>query len=128
MREAQHLEVFVEERDVARIEEFAAGRWLCAGLLAPLNPGNMGHSGGAYVLGLNTVRDVEYHVGVTNLEYRVPVAGLQESTSFPHSSNHQSQPGIEPGTLTSGSKGLDHSAASGALCFKGWDWYLRSST
>ena len=30
---AQHLEEFVEERDVARIEECAAGHWLCAGLL-----------------------------------------------------------------------------------------------
>ena len=40
----------------------------------------------------------EYHVGVTTLEYHVPVAGLQESATFPRSSNHQSQPGIEPGT------------------------------
>ena len=52
-------------------------------------------------LRLDTVSDVEYHVGVTNLEYRVPVAGLQESATFPHSSNHQSQPGIDPGTFTS---------------------------
>ena len=57
------------------------------------------HSGGvAAALGLNTVRDMEDHVGVTTLEYHVPVAGLQESATFPRSSNHQSQPGIEPGT------------------------------
>ena len=88
----------------------------------------MGHSGGAAALASDTVRDMEDHIGVTNLDYHVPVAGLQESATFPHSSNHQSQPGIDPGTLTSGSKGFDHSATSGALCFKGWDWYLRSST
>ena len=34
MMTAQHLEEFVEERDVVRIEEIgAAGHWLCAGLL-----------------------------------------------------------------------------------------------